>query len=155
MPCARVREAGDAGARGGPRSGRSRVRGAAGPGVGAPGLAASRRRAGRAPRRSGSLTGSLANGVRRFSRLFSAQVKAEPEAVTTVPKPGLAMTLTQGSGVSCVAVEDDHVLAAVVGEAAEAVGERERRAPRPARVRPRPASLGAARELGAASAARR
>ena len=48
----------------------------------------------------GSVTGSFANGVRRFSRLFSDQVKAEPEAVTTVPKPGFAMTLTQGSGVS-------------------------------------------------------
>src|SRR5207245_7779905 len=38
--------------------------------------------------------------LRRFSRLFSAHVYAEPDAETTVPKPGLAMTLTQGSGVS-------------------------------------------------------
>src|SRR2546426_2426943 len=48
----------------------------------------------------GSVTGSLAKGVRRFSRLFSAHVYAEPDAETTVPKPGLAMTFTQGSGVS-------------------------------------------------------
>ena len=48
----------------------------------------------------GSVTGSFANGVRRFSRLFSDQVKAEPDAVTTVPKAGLAMTFAQGSGVS-------------------------------------------------------
>ena len=36
----------------------------------------------------------------RFSRLLIAQVYAEPEPETTVPKSGLAMTLTQGSGVS-------------------------------------------------------
>ena len=48
----------------------------------------------------GSVTGSLANGVSRFSRLFSDQVKAEPEAVTMVPKPGLAMTFDPGDGVS-------------------------------------------------------
>ena len=49
----------------------------------------------------GSLTGSLANGVRRFSRLLPAQVEAEPPAVTTVPNPGLAITFAHGSGV-CV-----------------------------------------------------
>jgi hypothetical protein len=38
--------------------------------------------------------------VRRFSRLFSAHVDAAPEAETTVPNPGLAMTLTHGNGVS-------------------------------------------------------
>ena len=48
----------------------------------------------------GSVTGSFANGVSRFSRLFSDQVKDEPDAVTTVPKAGLAMTFAQGSGVS-------------------------------------------------------
>ncbi len=48
----------------------------------------------------GSVTGSFANGVSRFSRLFSDQVNDEPEAVTIVPKLGLAMTLTQGCGVS-------------------------------------------------------
>ena len=46
------------------------------------------------------MTGSFANGVSRFSRLFSAQVCAEPDAVTMVPKRGFAMTLTHGSGVS-------------------------------------------------------
>src|SRR3954447_9453405 len=48
----------------------------------------------------GSTIGSLANDVRRFSRLFSLQVVAEPDAVTMVPNRGLAMTLTHGSGVS-------------------------------------------------------
>ena len=48
----------------------------------------------------GSATGSLANGVSRFSRLFPDQVKDAPEAVTTVPKAALAMTLAQGRGVS-------------------------------------------------------
>ena len=48
----------------------------------------------------GSRTGSLAKGVRRFSRLFSHQVWAAPELVTMLPKPGFAWTLTQGSGVS-------------------------------------------------------
>ena len=48
----------------------------------------------------GSLTGSFANGVSRFSRLFSDQVNADPEAVTIVPNRGFAMTLAQGSGVS-------------------------------------------------------
>ena len=49
----------------------------------------------------GSVTGSLAKGVRRFWRLFSAQVQAAPLAVITEPKSGLASTLAQGSGVSC------------------------------------------------------
>jgi len=48
----------------------------------------------------GSTIGSLANEVSRFSRLFSDQVVAEPDAVTMVPKPGLAMTLAHGRGVS-------------------------------------------------------
>ena len=48
----------------------------------------------------GSTTGSLANDVSRFSRLFSDHVCAEPDAVTTVPKLGFAMTFAHGSGVS-------------------------------------------------------
>jgi hypothetical protein len=44
--------------------------------------------------------GSLANEVSRFSRLFSDQVCAEPDAVTIVPNIGLAMTFAHGSGVS-------------------------------------------------------
>src|SRR3954468_20213708 len=48
----------------------------------------------------GSTIGSFANDVRRFSRLFSLHVVADPDAVTMVPKWGLAMTLTHGSGVS-------------------------------------------------------
>jgi hypothetical protein len=48
----------------------------------------------------GSTMGSLANDVSRFSRLFSLQVCAEPDAVTTVPKFALAMTFAHGSGVS-------------------------------------------------------
>ncbi len=52
----------------------------------------------------GSVTGSLANGVRRFSRLFSDHVVAVPDAVTTVPKRGFAMTFDQGSGVSALPV---------------------------------------------------
>jgi hypothetical protein len=48
----------------------------------------------------GSVTGSFQNGVRRFSRLFSAHVNDEPDADTMVPKTGFAMTLTQGIGVS-------------------------------------------------------
>jgi hypothetical protein len=48
----------------------------------------------------GSTIGSLANDVNRFSRLFSDQVVAEPDAVTMVPNVGLAMTFDHGSGVS-------------------------------------------------------
>src|SRR6476619_7050695 len=48
----------------------------------------------------GSETGSFQNGVRRFSRLFPAQVNEEPEAVTIVPNDGFAVMLTQGAGVS-------------------------------------------------------
>src|SRR5476651_2252046 len=48
----------------------------------------------------GSTIGSLANEVRRFSRLFSDQVVAEPDAVMMVPKQGLAITFAHGSGVS-------------------------------------------------------
>src|SRR5213079_790539 len=48
----------------------------------------------------GSTTGSLANDVNRFSLLFSDQVCAEPDAVTTVPKWAFAMTFAHGNGVS-------------------------------------------------------
>ena len=48
----------------------------------------------------GSVTGSLANGVSRFSRLFSDQVVAEPLELTTVPNRGLLITLDHGAGVS-------------------------------------------------------
>ncbi len=48
----------------------------------------------------GSTIGSFANDVSRFSRLFSDHVCAEPDAVTTVPNRGLAMTFVHGSGVS-------------------------------------------------------
>src|SRR3982074_2211769 len=48
----------------------------------------------------GSTTGSLANDVNRFSRLFSDHVCADPDAVTTVPKCAFAITFTHGSGVS-------------------------------------------------------
>src|SRR5437867_7986642 len=48
----------------------------------------------------GSVTGSFENGVSRFSRLFSAHVNADPDAVTMVPNVGLAMTLAHGKGVS-------------------------------------------------------
>src|SRR5262249_20229531 len=47
----------------------------------------------------GSLTGSFANGVKRFSRLLPAQEYALPPAVMSVPNPGLAGMLDQGSGV--------------------------------------------------------
>ena len=46
------------------------------------------------------MTGSLAKGVNRFSRLFSAHVKAEPELLTIVPNTGFASTFDHGSGVS-------------------------------------------------------
>ena len=48
----------------------------------------------------GSISGSLANGVRRFSRLFPAQVNADPALLTIVPKLSLASTFDHGSGVS-------------------------------------------------------
>ena len=69
----------------------------------------------------GSLIGSLANGVSRFSRLLPDQVCAEPDAVTMVPKRGLAMTFDPRHRRFLGAVEDDRVGPAVVGEAAEAV----------------------------------
>ena len=71
----------------------------------------------------GSTTGSLANDVSRFSRLFSDQVCADPDAVTMVPKWALAMTFDPGQRRFLVAFEDDRVGAALVGEAAEAVGQ--------------------------------
>jgi hypothetical protein len=48
----------------------------------------------------GSVTGSLANGVSRFSRLFPDHVWAEPDVVISVPNRGLAMIFVQGIGVS-------------------------------------------------------
>src|SRR5207244_11291064 len=48
----------------------------------------------------GSLIGSLANGVRRFSRLLPAQEKAAPDAFSIVPNSGFASTFDHGNGVS-------------------------------------------------------
>src|SRR5262245_29391058 len=48
----------------------------------------------------GSISGSLAKGVSRFSRLLPAHVNADPELLTMVPKPGLASTFDHGNGVS-------------------------------------------------------
>src|SRR5437867_6065285 len=48
----------------------------------------------------GSLIGSFANGVSRFSRLLPDQVYAEPDALTMVPNCALAMMFAQGIGVS-------------------------------------------------------
>ena len=48
----------------------------------------------------GSVSGSLANGVSRFSRLLPAQVNCDPELLTMVPRVGLASTFDHGSGVS-------------------------------------------------------
>src|SRR5258708_14495200 len=73
--------------------------GAIGPGVGDYAAPESSSRTNRASP-VGSTIGSLANDVNRFSRLFSDHVCAAPDAVTTVPKPGFAMTLAHGSGVS-------------------------------------------------------
>src|SRR3954466_5974357 len=50
----------------------------------------------------GSLVGSFANGVNRFSRLFADHVYADPDAVTMVPNRGLAITFVHGIGVSSV-----------------------------------------------------
>ena len=46
-----------------------------------------------------SVTGSLYQGVMRNSWLFSDHVYTLPLSDTTVPKWGLAMTLTHGAGV--------------------------------------------------------
>jgi hypothetical protein len=42
----------------------------------------------------------LANGVSRFSRLFSDHVVAEPPPLRMVPNRSLPITFTQGAGVS-------------------------------------------------------
>src|SRR5262245_10622780 len=47
-----------------------------------------------------STTGSLANGVNRFSRLLTDHVVAEPLLLRIVPKRSLAITLTHGAIVS-------------------------------------------------------
>ena len=106
----------------------------------------SRRRGRRAPRPVGSPTGSLANGVSRFSRLFSAQVYAAPDAVTIVPKPGLAITFTHGIGVSSSPSRTIDV----------ARGRRRVKPPRPLAERRAPAaSTGVAPRARAARAAAR
>src|SRR6516164_7365169 len=48
----------------------------------------------------GSPIGSFANGVRRFSRLFTDHVNAEPDALTIVPNSGFARMFDHGNGVS-------------------------------------------------------
>ena len=57
---------------------------AIGPGVGAQTSPVSSSRTNNASA-VGSVTGSFAKGVRRFSRLFPAHVWAAPDEVTTVP----------------------------------------------------------------------
>src|SRR5215204_359255 len=51
-------------------------------------------------RKTASPVGSVAKGVRRFSRLLPSQVNADPTLLTIVPKPGFASTFDHGSGVS-------------------------------------------------------
>jgi hypothetical protein len=52
-------------------------------------------------------------------------VQPLPSAATWKPKAGLATTLIHGAGSPAPGAEDGHVLAAVIGEAAEAVEELE------------------------------
>ena len=76
-----------------------------------PAAATSATRPGRSPRRAGrssppvSATGSLCHGVRRSSCAFSHHVYALPASETTVPKRGLAITLTHGAGGRCSACD--------------------------------------------------
>ena len=119
----RVAEAGDARRDAGSRSGRSRGVRRIGPGRGRPDVARVSSSRTKSASAVGSVTGSFANGVRRFSRLFSAQVYAEPDAETTVPNAGVGDDVDPGQRRLLVAVEHDHVLAPAVGEAADAVGE--------------------------------
>ena len=95
---------------------------------------------------AGSPTGSLANGVSRFSRLLPAQVQAAPPALTMVPKRWVRDHVDPGQRRLAVAVEHDHVLAPIGAEAAEAVVERERRSRPRARLRAGAALASAARD---------
>src|SRR5262245_49167134 len=52
----------------------------------------------------GSETGSFDHGVKRFSRLFSDQVKPRPDSVARKPKRGLATTFVHGAGGRLVVV---------------------------------------------------
>ncbi len=66
----------------------------------------------------GSATGSFANDVSRFSRLFSDQVCDAPEAVTIVPKLGIRDDVHPRRRRLLLALQHDDVGAPVVGEAA-------------------------------------
>ena len=79
-----------------------------------PRVAASPRRERRCASAVGSLTGSLANGVSRFSRLFSDQVWAAPDAVTMRAEARVGDDVHPGQRRLRLAVEHDDVLAAVV-----------------------------------------
>src|SRR3990172_11812836 len=46
-----------------------------------------------------SLTGSFVQGVSLFSRLFTDQLKPEPDSETWKPNSGFATTLIHGAGV--------------------------------------------------------
>src|SRR4249920_4151966 len=48
---------------------------------------------------TGSLTGSLDQGVSWFSRLFPDQVYPDPDSETWNPNAGLAITFSHGAGV--------------------------------------------------------
>ena len=108
------------------RTGRSRSVRRIGPGVGDHASPVSSSRTNSASP-VGSVTGSFQNGVRRFSRLLSAHVNAEPDADTIVPNAGFAMTLTHGSGVSRSPSRTIDVVPAVGREAADAVEQAQRR----------------------------
>ena len=87
-------------------------RGACGPGVGdhASPVSSSRMKIASPV---GSVTGSLANGVSRFSRLFSDQVNAAPDARHDRAERRVGDDVDPRQRRLLVAVEDDHVLAAV------------------------------------------
>ena len=75
----------------------------------------------------GSTSGSLANGVSRFSRLFSDQVQAAPDAVTIGSEGRVRDDVGPGHRRLLVAFEHDDVVAVLAAESAEAVRDPERR----------------------------
>ena len=70
-----------------------------------------------------SLTGSLRQGVRRFSPLFCAQVDPIPVSETTTSKFRCGNHVDPGGGRPLIRFEMDHIFASIGGEAAESIVE--------------------------------
>ncbi len=126
MPSIRAREARHAGLVANQQPAARRRRAPSGP-ASATRRGRCRRRERRSLRRRDRSTGSLANGVSRFSRLFSRPRGRRSAGAQDGAEARVGDHVGPRRRRVLIALEHDRVGAAVVGEAADAVGQRQRR----------------------------